>query len=231
MYIDELKRKAKIGKVSIDVKNGRAIRIRFTYPKGKRNKLYAGTVTEKNWREAIKTATIIDGDISTNNYDFTLTRYKLKQAQVIEVVEKLPNLSDIWNNYSSVNKDRVAPTTIKSHWKLYEKHYLGETPTELLEINKANEFVAHLLTRYTSGSLAPRFSNCLNPSVNLAVKTRKIKYNPYKDPSELTIEDKEILKSQYISYHADTDEEKLQLVQTMQQLHDYINSLAILYRY
>ena len=52
-----------------------------------------------------------------------------------------------------------------------------------------------------------------------------------KDPSELTMKDKEILRSQYRSYHADTDEEKLQLVQTMQQLHDYINSLAILYRY
>jgi benzoyl-CoA reductase/2-hydroxyglutaryl-CoA dehydratase subunit BcrC/BadD/HgdB len=47
-----------------------------------------------------------------------------------------------------------------------------------------------------------------------------------KDPSELTMEDKEILRSQYTSYYADTDEEKLQLVQTMQQLHDYINSLA-----
>ena len=52
-----------------------------------------------------------------------------------------------------------------------------------------------------------------------------------KDPSELTMEDKEILRSQYRNYYADTDEEKLQLVQTMQQLHDYINSQAILYRY
>ena len=52
-----------------------------------------------------------------------------------------------------------------------------------------------------------------------------------KEPSELTMEDKEILRSQYRSYYADTDEEKLQLVQTMQQLHDFINSLAILYRY
>ena len=52
-----------------------------------------------------------------------------------------------------------------------------------------------------------------------------------KDPSELTMEDKEILRSQYRSYYADTDEEKAQLVKTMQDLHDYINSLAILYRY
>ena len=52
MYIDELNRKAKIGKVSIDIKDNRAIRIWYTYPKGKRNKLYAGTVTDENCRDA-----------------------------------------------------------------------------------------------------------------------------------------------------------------------------------
>ena len=52
-----------------------------------------------------------------------------------------------------------------------------------------------------------------------------------KDPSELSVEDKEILRSQYRNYYADTDEEKAQLVKTMQELHDYINSQAILYRY
>ena len=52
-----------------------------------------------------------------------------------------------------------------------------------------------------------------------------------KDPSELSVEDKEILRSQYRSYYADTDEEKAQLIETMQPLHDYINALAILYRY
>ena len=52
-----------------------------------------------------------------------------------------------------------------------------------------------------------------------------------KDPSELTMEDKEILRSQYRNYYADTDEEKAQLIKTMQELHDYINSQAILYRY
>ena len=181
MYIDELNRKAKIGKISIDIKDNRAIRIRYTYPKGKRNKLYAGTVTDENWREAIKTATIIYGDISTNNYDFTLTRYKLKQAQVIEVVEKIPNLLQIWENYRSVSQERVAATTIEKHWRTYEKHYLGRTPEQLLETNRADEYVAHLLTRYSPGSIIPIFSNCLNPSVNLAVKTNKIEENIYQN--------------------------------------------------
>lgn len=52
-----------------------------------------------------------------------------------------------------------------------------------------------------------------------------------KDPSELSVEDKEILRSQYRNYYADTDEEKAELIKTMQDLHDYINSQAILYRY
>ena len=52
-----------------------------------------------------------------------------------------------------------------------------------------------------------------------------------KDPSELTMEDKEILRSQYRNYYADTDKEKAQLIETMQELHNYINSQAILYRY
>ncbi len=73
----------------------------------------------------------------------------------------------------------MAATTIKKHWLAYEKHYLGRTPKELLELNKASDFVAHLLTRYSSGSILPIFSNCLNPSVNLAVKTGKIERNVY----------------------------------------------------
>ena len=181
MYIDDLNRKAKIGVVSIDTNDNRVIRIRYTYPKGKRNAFYAGSITDENWRKAIKTATIIDGDISIGDYDHTLARYKPDKAQAIKVVEKQPNLLDIWEVYRDISKDRVAATTIKKHWRTYEKHYLGETPKNLLELNKASEYIAHLLTRYSPGSMMPIFSNCLNPSVNLAVKTRKIEHNLYKD--------------------------------------------------
>ena len=87
----------------------------------------------------------------------------------------------MWNVYKGLSKERVAATTIKKHWTTYEKHYLGRTPKELLELNKASEFVTHLLSRYSSGSIRPIFSNCLNPSVNLAVKTRKIEHNFYAD--------------------------------------------------
>ena len=56
---------------------------------------------------------------------------------------------------------------------------MGRTPKELLELDKASEFIGHLLSRYSSGSILPIFSNCLNPSVNLAVRTGKIERNVY----------------------------------------------------
>ena len=58
---------------------------------------------------------------------------------------------------------------------------MGKTPKELLELNKAEKFITHLLSRYSPGSILPIFSNCLHPSVNLAVKTGKIKRNIYAD--------------------------------------------------
>ncbi len=180
MYIDDSNYRAKIGIVSIDTIN-KVIRIRFTYPKGKRNAFYIGKVNDNNWRAALKTAHIIDRDIDIGDYDSTLVRYKPEKAQALEIAQKQPNLIDLWESYKEVSKERVAATTIKKHWTTYEKHYLGRTPQELLELNKASEFIAHLLSRYSPGSIRPIFSNCLNPSVNLAVKTRKIEHNVYAD--------------------------------------------------
>ena len=178
MYIDNTSRKAKIGIVSVDVKKD-SIRIRFTYPKGKRNEFNVGKSSELNWQSAIRTAQIIDRDISINDFDATLVRYRPKLAQALEIANKQPNLNDLWETYKETSKSRVAETTIKKHWVQYERHYLGRTPKELLELDKASEFIAHLLSRYSPGSILPIFSNCLHPSVNLAVKTGKIKRNVY----------------------------------------------------
>ena len=92
MYDDNLKGKAKIGVVTIDtIKN--LIRIRFTYPKGKRNSFYAGRFTDANWQAAIKTAQIIDRDIYIGDYDSTLVRYKPELAKALEIASKQPNLN------------------------------------------------------------------------------------------------------------------------------------------
>lgn len=179
MYIDNQSYKAKIGIVNLDVK-GSSIRVRFTYPKGKRQEFNTGKFSEINWQSAIRTAQLIDRDISIGDFDTSLVRYRPKLAKALEIANKKPNLVDLWNSYKETSQNRVAATTIKQHWTQYEKHYLNKTPNELLEIDKASEFVAYLLTRYSAGSISPIFSNCLNPSVNLAVKTGKLDRNPYK---------------------------------------------------
>ncbi len=180
MYIDNSNHKAKIGIVSVDIKKG-SVRIRFTYPKSKRNEFNVGKFSELRWQSAIKTAQIIDRDIAIGDFDTSLVRYRPELAKSLEVAKivKPLNLLDLWETYKNLSEDRVAPTTIKRSWIPWEKNYLGKTPAKLLEIDKASEFIAHLLTRYSPGSLDSFFSNCLMPSVNLAVKTGKLERNPY----------------------------------------------------
>lgn len=174
MYLDSENQKAKVGRVSVDF-NLNKYRLRWTYPTGNRNQIRL--ICE--WEEAIRVAKIINRDIELNDVDLTYARYSAKYAQSVQIAQKQPNLVDLWESYKVVSKSRVAATTIKKHWTQYEKHYLGKTPPELLEINKASEFIGHLLTRYATGSILPIMSNCLNPSVNLAVKTGKLERNPY----------------------------------------------------
>ena len=174
MYLDNENHKARIGKVSVD-QNAGQYRLRFTYPKGNYNQIRL----KLEWDEAIRIAKIINRDIELNDVDITYARYSAKHAQSVQIAQKQPNLVDLWESYKELSKSRVAATTIKKHWIQYERHYLGRTPKKLLEIDKASELITHLLTRYAPGSLITIMSNCLNPSVNLAVKTGRLDRNPY----------------------------------------------------
>ncbi|MEO0849582.1 MAG: tyrosine-type recombinase/integrase [Cyanobacteria bacterium J06648_1] len=179
MYINNEERKAKIGIVSLSASRDNSIKLRFTYPKKKRNDLNVSTNTDEGWINALRIAQTINADIELGQFDSTLARYSNRRSQALEIASRQPNLLDLWETYKETSKTRVAATTIKKHWVQYERHYLGRTPKKLLELDKASEFVGHLLSRYSSGSILPVFSNCLNPSVNLAVKTGKIERNVY----------------------------------------------------
>ena len=179
MYNNYEDRKAKIGRVSISVRDN-SVKLRFTYPKGKRHDINVATDTEQGWLKALRVAQVINADIELDQFDDTLAKYSSRRSQALEIANKPPNLLDLWETYKELNKNRVAPTTIKRSWIPWERLYLGgQTPPELLEIDRASDFVAHLLSRYAAGSLDSFFSNCLMPSVNLAVKTGRIKRNPY----------------------------------------------------
>ena len=52
MYINNEERKAKSGKIDVSVSRDNTIKLRFTYPKGKRNDINIATNTEEGWLKA-----------------------------------------------------------------------------------------------------------------------------------------------------------------------------------
>ncbi len=125
MYIDNENKKAKIGRINVSIR-GNSVKLRFTYPKGFREDLKVATNTDEGWIRAIQVAQLINNDIELNQYDPTLAKYSVERASKLEIATKAPSLLDLWNSYKLVSKERVAPTTKKTHWYQYENNYLGE---------------------------------------------------------------------------------------------------------
>ena len=103
--------KARIGRVSIDIKANR-YRIRFSYPKGKRHQLRIAQVTNEGWITALKTAQLIDKDISLGDFDETYARYSPTHAKALELAQgkktKTYTLLQLWERYKDLNKNRIA---------------------------------------------------------------------------------------------------------------------------
>ena len=179
MYIDNEERKAKIGKVSVSASRDNSIKLRFTYPKGKRNDINISTNTDEGWVNALRIAQMINADIELGQFDSTLAKYSPKRSQALEIAQKEPNIKEIWERYKELNKSRIAKTTQKFLWRDCDR-YLGRIDNELLELNKAQEFLAHLQTKYAVSTIATLFRSCFNPAINLAVEAELINKNPFK---------------------------------------------------
>lgn len=177
MYIDNSAKKAKFGKVNVDVKKG-SIRIRFTYPKGKRNEFNVGKFSDFNWQSALKKAQVIDRDISIDDFDSTMVRYRPELVKAMEIASKEPNLLEIWERYKELNKSRIAKTSQDYLWKDVDR-YLSRADKKLLELNKAQELLSYLLSTYAISTVATMFRSALNPAVNAAVNAELIKANPF----------------------------------------------------
>ena len=91
MYINNEERKAKIGIVSLSVSRGNTIKLRFTYPKGKRNDINISTNTDEGWINALRVAHIINGDIELHNFDTTLAKYSPRRYQTLEIASREPD--------------------------------------------------------------------------------------------------------------------------------------------
>ncbi|MGB5634200.1 MAG: tyrosine-type recombinase/integrase [Waterburya sp.] len=180
MYIEGQK-KAKIGAVSVDINRGK-YRIRFSFPKGKRHYLRIAQVTPEGWATALKTAQLINRDLDLGCFDETYARYSPTHAKALELAQEKKTrtytLVEVWERYKDLNKDRIAQTTQNHLWKDCDR-YLSRTDKQLLELNKAQEFVSYLQSKYAVSTIATLFRSCLNPAVNAAVNAGLITINPY----------------------------------------------------
>jgi len=181
MYTEGQK-KAKIGAVSVDI-NRNKYRIRFSFPKGKRHYLRIAQVTPEGWATALKTAQLINRDLDLGCFDETYAKYSPTHAKALELAQekktKTYTLIEVWERYKDLNKDRIAQTTQSYLWKDCDR-YLSRTDKNLLELNKAQEFVSYLQSKYAVSTIATLFRSCINPAVNAAVSAGLITANPFK---------------------------------------------------
>ena len=178
MYINNEERKAKIGIISVSVSRDNTIKLRFTYPRGKRNDINISTNTDEGWINALRVAHIINGDIELHNFDATLAKYSPRRSQALEIASREPNLLEIWERYKELNKSRIAKTSQNYLWKDVDR-YLSRVDKSLLELNKAQELLSYLLSTYAISTVATMFRSALNPAINAAVNADLIKANPF----------------------------------------------------
>ena len=184
------KLKVKIGKVSIDIKANR-YRLRFTYPAGRRHEIRVSQISDEGWATALKAASLINKDIDLGEFDESYARYSPTHAKAIELaaiqerqvsqeqLKKNFTLLELWERYKDLNQDRIAQTTQNYLWKDCDR-YLSQADRNLLELNKAQEFVSYLQGKYALSTIATLFRSCLNPAVNSAVNAGFIAANPFK---------------------------------------------------
>ena len=171
----------RIGKVSIDINSNR-YRLRFTYPKGNRHYLKLFRLTEEGWASTLRVAHLINRDIDLGDFDESYCRYSphheaLRKAKVAEK-ERTYCLLEIWERYKELSLERVAETSQNYIWKDCDR-YLEEAPKELLDLDNAQEFLAHLQKKYAITTIATMFRSCLNPAINMAVNNGFIEANPF----------------------------------------------------
>ena len=177
MFSDDKKR-AKVGKVTIDITGGR-YRLRFTHPKGQRQQFkIIGEISDDTWALALQTASLVNRDIALDDVDFTYSRYSAYRASSLKIAEKEPTIKEIWERYKELSKSRIALTTQNNLWRDCDR-YLSRVDDKLLELNKAQEFLAHLQTKYAVSTIATLFRSCLNPAINIAVEAELITKNPF----------------------------------------------------
>jgi integrase len=177
----EGREKAKVGRVAVDI-HGKSYRLRFAYPEGTRHQFSIAKVSPEGWTTAIKAAQLINRDIDLGDFDDTYARYSPSHAKRLQLAQaeakKEYNLKELWEMYKEASKNRVAKTTQNNLWEVCNK-LLDDCSREKLILNNARKFVEYALKKYAVSTVRTLFRTCINPSVNMGVKDKLIKENPY----------------------------------------------------
>jgi integrase len=172
--------KASVGRVNIDIK-GKSYRIRFTYPQGQRHEFTIARVSDEGWSTATRAAQLINRDIDLGDFDNSYARYSPKHAKKLKIqqAESKPesSLLKIWETYKEIKEQSTSESTKKREWKRIDNLLKG-VDKKLLQLDKAEELINHLLSKYSVGTLNPRL-RILYAAVNTLVKQQKIGVNPY----------------------------------------------------
>lgn len=171
--------KSSKGSIVLDSLRGRLrLRLPRSLFNGKQTYLSLGIDdTKLNRKLAEQKKHQIELDILSDNFDFTLAKYKPQAhlAIVKEITPKQEDLTKLWEGYCSFKKPNCAPGTWK-HGYLAQTRYLEKCPHKLLEDSQQ---IFEWITSNIPADSAKRFVVQLSACCNWAIKNKLITTNPF----------------------------------------------------
>jgi integrase len=173
--------KAKKGSVSISDVDGR-FRLRWTYfdelRRVKRYTLAAGAVNETNHTAAEKLAKTIELDIASENFDYSLRKYKqgLDRSESITVealFDRYISAELSIDQTSSIERYK----TIRNHFTRFQRSMTADDCTE----KKAISFMHYLQERGQSGETVNMNLTCIRAVWVWGIKKGLVHVNPWLD--------------------------------------------------
>ncbi|MBW4638968.1 MAG: hypothetical protein KME05_12165 [Gloeocapsa sp. UFS-A4-WI-NPMV-4B04] len=165
------------GTVGIENKDGKW-RLRLPRSIAKDSARYISTrldATPTNLRKVQIRAWEIEEDVTTGNFDLTLSKYQFSQQKKLVKVVKEPNLKELWCRYCEFKRNQVCVTTFTSEYKNYTKHIESLPAHGLRKATLIRDFL--LSTR--SPLVVKRALMYLSACCSWAVKSGLIKTNPF----------------------------------------------------
>jgi len=164
------------GSIAVIVSNSR-LQLRFSYG-GKRHYLSTGFSDTKEGRKAAEArARQIELDITSDNFDPSLAKYKPQSALTTIAPISTPslNLLELWDRYSEFKATQVEATTLKLNFDRVKSH-ISKLPTKTLEnaITIRDYLLANNST-YTAKRVLIQLCACCK----WGVKSRLIFDNPF----------------------------------------------------